>query len=121
HVKVKDLLLVEVNEGPRANILNGWTLHIPACYLGIAQAARDYVIKFANEHAPNSIKGTISELPNVQRTLGEIDLELMQARHFIYSVAQMYDNPAQRSQLTNELSVAKHIVTNTAISIVDKA
>ena len=120
-VEVEDSLFVELNDGPRGNVINGWSLHIPAAYLGIAQAARDYAIQFANEHAPNSIKGTISELPNVQRSIGEIDLELMQARHFIYSVAEMYDDEARRGLITNELGAAKHVVTNTAISIVDKA
>ena len=120
-VKVEDFLFVELNDGPRGNVINGWTLHIPAAYLGIAQAARDYTVQFANAHAPNSIKGTISELPNVQRAIGEIDLELMNARHFLYSVAEMYDDESRRKLMTNELGVVKHIVTNAAISIVDKA
>ena len=61
--------------------INGWMLHIPACYLGIAQAARDYAVHFANTHSPNSLNGPISQLPNVQQLLGEIDLALIQARH----------------------------------------
>lgn len=121
NVHVDDSMLVESHVGPRGKRINGWALHIPACYLGIAQAARDYVIQFANTHSPNSIKGTISELPNVQRLLGEIDLELMTARHVIYNVAEAYDDVKRRPLLKNELSVAKYTVTNAAISIVDKA
>lgn len=120
-VKVDDSMLVEINDGPRGNKVNGWVLHIPACYLGIAQAARDYAIQFANEHSPNSIKGTISELPNVQRLLGEIELELMRTKHFIYSVAEAYDDEGRRPLISNELGAVKHTVTNSAISIVDKA
>ncbi|MNM60051.1 putative acyl-CoA dehydrogenase YdbM [compost metagenome] len=101
--------------------LNAWLLHIPACYLGIAQAARDYALNFANEYTPNSISGPISQLPNVQHLLGEIDLELMKARHFLYSVAAAYDDESRRGYLSTELGAAKHIVTNSAISIVDKA
>lgn len=121
HVKVEDSMLVELNEGPRGNEVNGWLLHIPACYLGIAQAARDYAIDFANTHSPNSINGPISQLDNVQRLIGEIDLELMKTRHFIYSVAQFYDDKERRAGLTNELGAVKHAVTNSAITIVDKA
>ena len=121
NVEVPEENLVEINDGPRGNSLNGWILHIPACYLGIAQAARDYAVQFATQHSPNSLNGPISQLPNVQRLIGEIDIELMKARHFLYSVAEAYDDESRRKLLTNELGVAKHIVTNSAINIVDNA
>jgi alkylation response protein AidB-like acyl-CoA dehydrogenase len=114
-------MLVELLESPRGGQINGWILHIPACYLGIAKAARDYAIHFANHHTPNSLNGPISQLPNVQQLLGEIDLALIQARHLIYSVAAAYDDESRRNYLVNELGVVKHTVTNSAISIVDKA
>ncbi|MFS0645955.1 acyl-CoA dehydrogenase family protein [Siminovitchia sp. 179-K 8D1 HS] len=120
-VTVDESMLVEINDGPRGNNINGWILHIPACYLGIAQAARDYALRFALEYSPNSIQGTISELPNVQRLLGEIDLELVRSRHFIYSVAEAYDDEQRRPYIANELGAVKHTITNCAISIVDKA
>ncbi|WP_082191178.1 acyl-CoA dehydrogenase family protein [Peribacillus loiseleuriae] len=121
NVKVDDAKLVELPETPSGGPINGWILHIPACYLGIAQAARDYAVHFAKSHSPNSLNGPISQLPNVQQLLGEIDLELMKARHFLYSVAEAYDDCARRVHLTNELGAAKHIVTNSALTIVDKA
>ena len=34
-------------ESKRESRPNGWLLHIPSCYLGIAQAARDYAVDFA--------------------------------------------------------------------------
>lgn len=120
NVKLSPDSLVEV--GPvRAQTLNGWMLLIPATYLGIAQAARDYAISFAKTHAPNSIEGTISQLPNVQALLGEIELELARARFTIYGVAEAYDDVNRRAQLTEEIGLVKHVVTNTALSIVDKA
>lgn len=121
NVRVDEAKLVELPELPSGAAINGWILHIPACYLGIAQAARDYAVHFANHHSPNSLNGPISQLPNVQQLLGEIDLELINARHLIYSVAAAYDDETQRDLLTNELGVVKHVVTNSAISIVDKA
>ena len=121
HVTVDDSMLVELPSMPSGGKINGWILHIPACYLGIAQAARDYAVHFANHHAPNSLNGPISQLPNVQQLLGEIDLELIRARHLIYSVAAAYDDESRRDYLENELGVVKHTVTNSAITIVDKA
>lgn len=121
NVKVEDAMLVETPEMPRGGQTNGWLLHIPACYLGIAQAARDYAVHFANHHTPNSLNGPIGQLPNVQQHLGEIDLALIQARHLIYNIAEAYDDESRRGLLVNELGVVKHTVTNSAISIVDKA
>ncbi|WP_349632714.1 acyl-CoA dehydrogenase family protein [Neobacillus sp. WH10] len=121
NVIVDDFNLVELPSMPSGSKLNGWILHIPACYLGIAQAARDYAVHFANHHAPNSLNGPISQLPNVQQLLGEIDLELIRARHLTYSVAAAYDDVSLREYLENELGVVKHTVTNSAITIVDKA
>lgn len=121
NVRVEESMLVELPELPSGGQINGWILHIPACYLGIAQAARDYAIHFANHHSPNSLNGPISQLPNVQQLLGEIDLELIKARHLIYSVAEAYDDELRRGYISNELGVVKHVVTNSAISIVDKA
>lgn len=121
NVIVHESNLVELPEFASGGKINGWLLHIPATYLGIAQAARDYAVQFANIHSPNSLNGSIAQLPNVQQLIGEIDLELTKARLVIYGVATSYDNEATKELLSNEVSVAKHIVTNSAITIVDKA
>lgn len=113
--------LVELPNYPSGGKNNGWLLHLPATYLGIAQAARDYALHFANHHQPNSLQAPISTLPNVQQLLGEIELKLQQARFVIYGVAEAYDDPARKGALTNEIAVAKHTVTNIAIDVVDKA
>lgn len=121
HVKVDESKLVELPDKPSGGEINGWMLHIPACYLGIAQAARDYAVHFANHHSPNSLNGPISQLPNVQQLIGEMDLELMKARHFIYSVAAACDDDSRSAFLANEIGVVKYTITNAAITIVDKA
>lgn len=113
--------LVELASDRAHLVNNGWLLLVPATYLGIAQAARDYAVEFAKTHSPNSINGTIAELPNVQTLIGEMDLELTKARFALYGAAEAYDDKERREKLTNELGVAKLIVTNTALVIVDKA
>ncbi|MGM0950749.1 MAG: acyl-CoA dehydrogenase family protein [Bacillota bacterium] len=113
--------LVELLQGPRGAKPNGWLLHIPAIYLGIAQAARDYAVQFASEYSPNSLKGPIKNVPAVQQRTGEMELELTNARHFLFHIAQLYDDPERRPHLRSELGAAKHIVTNAALSVVDKA
>lgn len=122
--------LVELPSYTTGFKLNGWLLLIPATYLGIAQAARDYAIQFANSHSPNSIKGTIAQLPNVQTLIGEIELELTTARYALYGAAQAYIDSRQNherideevgSKIVNAVNVAKYVVTNAAITVVDKA
>lgn len=121
NVDIKHDFLVERLGGFKKNEPSGWLLHIPACYMGTAIAARDYAVAFATEYSPNSIEGTISELPNVQRLVGEMELELMQARHFMYSVASKWDETSDRAALAGELAAVKHVVTNSACTVVDKA
>lgn len=99
-----------------------WLLHIPACYIGIAVSARNEAIAFAKEYSPNSLPGPIAELPNIQRTIGEIELELSQARHYLYSVAEKWETkPEEREEIAKEFGAVKMAVTNAALSIVDKA
>lgn len=121
HVTVSDERLVELISGPRAAKVNGWLLHIPAAYLGIAQAARDYAVRFASEYSPNSLNGPIKDVPAVGQRVGEMELELLKARQFLFTAAQMYDDPKRRPFIKSELGIAKHIVTNAVLSVVDKA
>ncbi|MFD6210193.1 acyl-CoA dehydrogenase family protein [Peribacillus sp. NPDC060253] len=99
-----------------------WLLHIPACYLGIAVAARNYAVEFAKTYFPNSLPGPIRDLPNVQRTIGEMELELNEAHHFLYSVAEKWEqHPEDHEELSKQLGAVKYSVVNKSISIVDKA
>jgi alkylation response protein AidB-like acyl-CoA dehydrogenase len=102
---------------------NGWLLHIPACYLGIAKAAQRYAIKFAQEYSPNSIVGPIIDLPNVQQKLGEIELKIMQSEYFLYGVAKQWDlsNEQERGKMGAAFGAVKLTVTNAAIEVVDLA
>ena len=115
-VKVPSRFLVNYQKGPKK--YNGWLLHIPACYLGMAQAAANEAVSFAKGYQPNSLKEPISSLPSIRQQIGEMELELTQARHFLYSVCQMYD---QGLDVSMELGAVKHTVTNMALSVVDKA
>lgn len=124
-VTVSDDALIELEiPGKKTHHQNdqGWLLHIPACYIGIAHAARDYAIDFAMNYKPTSLPGPISELEHIQNKIGEIEVELKTARMFLYAVADRWDrNPDERLQLKSELALAKYVATNAALSIVDKA
>lgn len=100
----------------------GWLLHIPACYLGIAFAARDFALHFARTYRPNSLPGAIAELPAVKQQVGKMEAELRLARNFLYSTAERWDRePEYRTAMKPELGLAKYVATNSAIRIVDLA
>ncbi|MFC7373460.1 acyl-CoA dehydrogenase family protein [Fictibacillus iocasae] len=120
---LKDVLLaaddlVEYSESRTKK--SGWLLHIPATYIGMAGAARNEAVQFAKSYSPNSLEGPIGQLPNVKRLIGEMDIELSQARHFLYSVAEKWEKTGDHG-LLKEMGAVKYCVTNAAISIVDKA
>ncbi|MGE5704001.1 MAG: acyl-CoA dehydrogenase family protein [Clostridia bacterium] len=101
---------------------SGWLLHVPACYLGIAQAARDFAVSFAKTYQPASLPSPIADLPTVQQQIGLLEAELLTARHLMYGIADRWDTqPEQRLKLVPELGLVKYVATNHAISIVDKA
>ncbi len=115
----QDALLVE--EGA-SDIPKGWLLHIPAVYLGIAMAARNYAVSFAFDYHPNSLPGPIIEVAEVQLKIGEMELELYKARELLHSVSQKWVNhPKKRVDMSHELGAVKHIVTNSANDVVDIA
>lgn len=121
-MKIDKKYLVEVSKGPRGAVPNPWNLHIPAVYLGIAQAARDYAVDFANEYSPGSIEGVIADIPAVEQNIGDMELELTTARHYIYSVIDKYQNPPiTNARINEEIGAAKHVVVNHAIKIIDSA
>lgn len=100
----------------------GWLLHIPACYMGIALAARDYALEFARSYRPNHMNEPIAALPSVQHSIGEMEIELRTARALLYTAADRWDRENKdRPALKPELGLAKYVATNNAIKIVDLA
>jgi alkylation response protein AidB-like acyl-CoA dehydrogenase len=109
------------SEGPTGGGA-GWNLHIPAVYLGIAEAARDFAVDFAARYRPNSLTTVIGELPNVQAQIGQIELGLLAARTLLFTLAQRWDEePERREALVAPVGGAKVFVINTALDVVDRA
>lgn len=113
------LLYIKKKQAPKPQ---GWLLHIPACYLGIAISARNEAVSFADIYHPNSLPHPIREVPKVRERVAKMDLKLTSARHVMYSVARLWDEqPDNREELAGELAAAKLIATNSAIAVVDEA
>ncbi|KMJ58428.1 acyl-CoA dehydrogenase [Bacillus sp. LL01] len=115
----RSLLYIKKKQAPKPQ---GWLLHIPACYLGIAISARNEAVSFADTYHPNSLPHPIREVPKVRERVAKMDLELTSARHLLYSVARIWDEqPENRQELVGELAAAKLVATNSAIAVVDEA
>ncbi len=99
-----------------------YSLEIPAVYLGVAGAARDYAIDFAKNTYSHSLENTIAHASHVQQKIGEIEVLYQTARRTLYSIAaQVEQNPALKEQLSESVSIAKYVICNQAIDIVTKA
>lgn len=109
---------VEVAGGSKGP--NGWILHIPSVYLGIAQAAADYAKDFAKTHQPNSIDYPIGHLPTVQQSIGEMESLLLSARAFLWSTARTY-HEAPDAPVWNQTSASKILVMNQGLKVIDLA
>lgn len=108
--------------GKGSELPPAWLLHIPACYLGIALSARHDVIRFAESYQPNSLGHPIKDVPRVRDYVGEIELELIKARHTLYSVARWWDEAEdRRSEMGPELAAAKTIVLEAVHRVVARA
>src|SRR5699024_9965471 len=104
-------------------IPQGWLLHIPAVYLGIAKAAQRYAVEFATSYSPNSTKGTISDFPSVRERIGKMELLLMESNAFLYSTASLWDkrNDEERKLMGPDLGAVKLSLVNKALEVVDLA
>ncbi|GEN46096.1 acyl-CoA dehydrogenase family protein [Alkalibacillus haloalkaliphilus] len=109
------------HNGNKQSLPKAWLLHIPACYLGIAQAALKDAVTFARGFQPNSLDHPIAKTHQVRQKLGEMNLLLMRSRHLLFDLARRWDEEEQRERLVNEIAMVKVNVTNDAQRVVDLA
>jgi len=101
----------------------GWGLLIPAVYLGIARAARDFILNHTLTRRVSTLPGPIADVPHIRAHLGKIEVDLLAARSLVYTLAQRWEEeePERRHKLVPLLGAAKLVATNNAIRIVDRA
>lgn len=122
NVVVPEENVVEVYDKERKtkSLPPAWLLHIPAVYLGIAEAARQIALEFVETYQPNSLDISLKEVPHIQDKFGRIGLDLVSARHFLYSVADQWDKyPRERMKMQAQLFAAKHHAVNASLNVVD--
>lgn len=110
-------------KSPRNQDGGGWMLHIPACYLGLALAARDYSVAYAATYQPNSLPHPIAKVPHIEEKIGQMELKLLSARTLMYDLAQRWDEASEdgRRAMRPQLGAVKSLATNTALEVIDLA
>jgi alkylation response protein AidB-like acyl-CoA dehydrogenase len=96
---------------------------ISGVYLGVAEAARDAAISFAQQRRPTALQGQpIATLENIQRLVGALEAELLTARALLYSIADAWHQcPEQRSALMPNIGLCKVVATTSAVKATDLA
>jgi alkylation response protein AidB-like acyl-CoA dehydrogenase len=95
-------------------------LTVCGIYLGIADAARDWLIGFLKSRVPTNLGRPLATLERMQITLGEIDAIRHTATTLLLATAQKVD-AAPATLTPEEPGLVKHIVSEGAIEVVQKA
>lgn len=105
------------------NLLCSWGLPpLDACYLGIAQAARDYAIDWASARAQVPFDRAMSHYPQNQFLAAEMEIGLRAARAMVVQTANSLDDLQARLNPSLMDVIACHqFVMETVLSVVDKA
>jgi alkylation response protein AidB-like acyl-CoA dehydrogenase len=100
-----------------------FSLTASAVYLGVAGAARDFALQFAQERRPTALEGRpIASLESIQRQLGALETELLAARALLFSLADAWDRADERRpELLPAVGACKVQALNSAVRVADLA
>lgn len=98
----------------------GWSaLTIAAVYLGVAEAARDWLIRYLHERVPTNLGRPLAALPRFQNVVGQIEVRLTNARTLLDACARDVD--AGHELAGRRADGVKAAVTEAAIGAVGDA
>ena len=95
---------------------------VGATSLGVAEAARDYAVRFARERRPIGAPGPVATVPHVREQVGRMDASLMAATALLMQTSETWERtPEARPQLGPQVAASKRLATNTAVEVVEIA
>ena len=94
-------------------------LGLTALYLGVAQAARDWLITFLNERTPSSLGRPLATVPRFHAEVGQIEAQLVTAVDLVSALALRFDSGDPEA--ARHAPAAKLIGTRAAIDAVERA
>jgi alkylation response protein AidB-like acyl-CoA dehydrogenase len=103
----------------RAPLDPAWnSLGLTALYLGVAGAARDWLVRFLHERVPTALGAPLASLPRFQTAVGEIEVALTGANELADALARRYD---EGDLPPGHAEAAKVLGTRAAITAVEQA
>ncbi len=103
-------------------IFSSWVPSMNACYLGLAQAARDWAINWARERTQLPFDRPMSHYPGNQFLAAEMEIALRAARAMLLQTATSLSELGVRTEPPMmDIIACHHFVMETAVSVVDKA
>jgi alkylation response protein AidB-like acyl-CoA dehydrogenase len=112
--------LAEPAPGQGSPVFMAWNaLALTALYLGVADAARDWLLQFLAERTPASLGRPLATLPRFQTAAGEIEAALISAGTLVTALAARVD--AGDQDAIAQAGVAKLTATRAAIAAVEQA
>jgi alkylation response protein AidB-like acyl-CoA dehydrogenase/predicted cupin superfamily sugar epimerase len=94
-------------------------LGLSALYLGVASAARDWLIRFLSERTPAALGAPLATLPRFQQAVGEIESALNSASDLVDALARRVDEGDKTA--SGHAAAVKLVATRAAISAVEQA
>ena len=105
--------------GPAVAQIAWNALGLSALYLGVASAARDWLVKFLLERTPAALGAPLATLPRFQQAVGEIEAALNSAADLVDALARRVD--AGDETASGHANAVKLIATRAAINSVEQA
>ena len=93
-------------------------LLVVAVYLGVADAARDWLVRWLQERVPANLGQPLASLPRFQSAVGEIEAKLYTAGALLDGVAEAADRGEPDARAA---ALAKLVATRAAIAAVQEA
>jgi alkylation response protein AidB-like acyl-CoA dehydrogenase len=104
------------------NVFSCWMPTLDACYLGLAQAARDWAINWASERTQVPFDRPMSHYPGNQFIAAEMEVALRVARAMLVQTAgSLSDLKVRTEPPMMDIIACHHFVMESAVSVVDKA
>lgn len=97
------------------------SLAISAVYHGVATAARDWAVRFAQERIPTNLGRPLATLPRFQTDVGRMETLLYQNEQLLYGLAARIDRDGPTADTGREAQFVKYATTNNDVEIAQLA
>jgi alkylation response protein AidB-like acyl-CoA dehydrogenase len=103
-------------------VVGSMNLMLMSLYLGVATAARDWLIAYLHERTPANLGAPLSTLPRMQSAVGELELRLTRSRTLLRALAERLDAGGEEAvRAGREAALVKAAVSRDVIAGCEQA